>query len=113
MDNLLETVLKAVSERKAEDIRVYDMRDVTPLIDEMVIASTSNVRQNNAVVQNLKDRLYENGYEGDFRVEGSKESRWILVDLGDIVVNLFVDDERDVYGLDRLYADVPWQAYDL
>ena len=47
------------------------------------------------------------------RIEGDSDSRWILIDLQDVVVHLFVQQEREVYRLDRLYADVPVEVYDL
>lgn len=110
---VLETVLKAISEKKAFDIYDYNCMELTPFMDHMIVASTRNTRQNHAVEQNIKDRLKEQGYTGKFHVEGDGDSRWLLVDLGDIVVHLFVEEERQVYQLDRLYADVPTRHYDL
>ena len=78
----------------------------SPFMDTMIVCSTQNLRQNNAVVQSIKDKLKEEGLECDMRVEGRQDSKWILVDLKDVVVNVFVQDERDFYGLDKLYRDV-------
>lgn len=108
-----EIVLKAISEKKGFDIRDYDCTSLTPFMDSMIIASTSNIRQNNAIAQNIKDCLKENHYPGDMRIEGNTDSRWLLIDLKDVVIHLFVKEERQVYQLDRLYADVPVQSYDL
>lgn len=112
MNKWLEVVLKAISEKKGFDIVCYDCANVTPLMESLIIASTSNVRQNNAIAQNIKDRLRENGYEGDIKVEGRSDSKWLLIDLKDIVVNLFADHERDAYQLDKLYLDVPNFRYE-
>lgn len=111
--DVLDTVLKAISERKAHRIINYDTTSMAPYMDNMIVASTDNVIQNNAVAQNIKDRLYEAGYTGDYRLEGTRESKWILVDLKEIVIHLFVQGERDLYQLDRLYADCPSSEYDL
>ena len=46
-------------------------------------------------------------------MEGKADSKWLLVDLGSIVVHLFVKEERQVYQLDRLYADCPVEEYDI
>lgn len=108
-----EIVLKAISEKKGFDIRDYDCTSLTPFMDDMIVASTTNIRQNNAVAQNIKDRLKENGYTGSIRIEGTTASKWLLLDLKDIVVHLFVQDERQVYQIDRLYVDVPVTQYDL
>lgn len=108
-----EIVLKAISEKKGFDIKEYDTRSLTPFMDSMIIVSTTNIRQNNAIAQNIKDRLKENGFDGTIRIEGNADSKWLLIDLKEIVVQLFVKDERQVYQLDRLYRDVPVIEYDL
>lgn len=110
---LNDIVLKAIDEKKGFDIRDYDTTQLTPFMDHMIVASTNNIRQNNAIAQNIKDRLRENGYRGSMRQEGTPESKWLLLDLKEVVVHLFVHDERQVYQLDRLYADVPVVVYDL
>ncbi|MCF0105898.1 MAG: ribosome silencing factor [Holdemanella sp.] len=108
-----DIVLKAISEKKGFDICDYDCRTLTPFMDHMIVVSTNNIRQNNAIAQNIKDRLKENNVDIQVRVEGNTDSRWLLIDLQEIVVNLFVHEERQVYQLDRLYGDVPCQVYDL
>ena len=106
MDQLTRVVIDAIEDKKGTDIRVYDMKTLSPFMDTMIVCSTQNLRQNNAVVQSIKDKLKEEGLECDMRVEGRQDSKWILVDLKDVVVNVFVQDERDFYGLDKLYRDV-------
>lgn len=108
-----EIVLKAISEKKGFDIKEYDTRSLTPFMDSMIVVSTTNIRQNNAIAQNIKDRLKENGFDDTIRIEGNADSKWLLIDLKEIVVQLFVKDERQVYQLDRLYRDVPVIEYDL
>ena len=108
-----EIVLKAISEKKGCDLKEYDTRSLTPLMDSLLVVSTTNIRQNNAIAQNIKDRLKENGFDGTIRIEGNADSKWLLIDLKEIVVQLFVKDERQVYQLDRLYRDVPVIEYDL
>ena len=93
---ILDIVVHAICEKKAQDVRVYDVTSLTPFMDSMIVCSTTNIRQNNAIAQNIKD--------------GSK---WLLIDLKEVVVHLFVNEERQVYNLDRLYSDVPVKTYDL
>lgn len=111
--NVLEIVLKVISERKGEDIIEYDVSMVTPFVDTMIVASSSNLRQNNAIAANIREKLKDANYTGEIRQEGDSNSRWILIDLKDIVVHLFVEEERHVYNLDKLYGDVPSKRYDL
>lgn len=113
MDKWTETAVKAAAEKKGEDIRIYDVQTLSPFLDTMVIVSTANLRMNNSIVQNIKDRLKEAGFNGDIRIEGRADSRWQLVDLGNAVIHVFVRDEREYYGLDKLYGDVYAGRWDL
>ncbi len=109
---LTDLIIKAISEKKGHDIEVYDTTALTPFMDTMIVASSDNLKQNHALAQNIKDRLFETDYDGDFRVEGNSESRWLLVDLKDIVIHLFVGNERELYSLDRLYQECPVQRFE-
>ena len=95
---ILDIVVHAICEKKAQDVRVYDVTSLTPFMDSMIVCSTTNIRQNNAIAQNI---------------EGDSGSKWLLIDLKEVVVHLFVNEERQVYNLDRLYSDVPVKTYDL
>lgn len=112
MENLTELIVKAISEKKGYDIDVYDTTSLTPFMDTMIVASSDNLKQNYSLAQNIKERLFEKGYDGDFRLEGNSESRWLLVDLKDIVVHLFVNQERQLYSLDRLYQECPMEHFE-
>ncbi len=110
---LREIVIQAILEKKGEQVYVYDCRALTPFVDDMIVVSTRNIRQNNAIAQNIKDRVKEAGLNREIRLEGKADSRWLLIDIDEVVVHLFVSDERNVYQLDRLYADCPREVYDL
>lgn len=107
-----EIVLKAISEKKGRDIEAYDTRELTPFMDTMIVATADNLKQNAAIAQNIKERLAEAGWTGSYRVEGDANSNWILVDLKDVVVHLFVGTERQVYSLERLYHECPLTRYE-
>ena len=87
--------------------------DITPFMDDIIVVTANNLRQNNAIAQNIKEKVKEAGFDVDIRQEGDAHSPWILLDLGSVVVNLFVKETRQVYNLDRLYADCPVTSYDL
>lgn len=112
MKEKLEIILKAIGEKKGEDILVFAFSSLNPAVDEVVIASASNQRQVFALADNVKDRLAEHGMRVD-HVEGGRDSRWILIDASDIIVHIFEHQERNVYGLEKLYADLPASRYDL
>lgn len=110
---LNQLVVDAILERKGDQVCDYDCRQLTPFMDHLIVASSTNIRQNNAIAQNIKDKIKENGLDISVRIEGDSNSKWLLVDLKEVVVHLFVKEERDVYQLDRLYADCPVQRYDV
>ncbi|MGL5977687.1 MAG: ribosome silencing factor [Erysipelotrichaceae bacterium] len=106
MNELLSLVVKAIDDKKGEDIIVYDFSASNPFIDYAVLTSASNLRQVYAIASNIDDEASKNGIQ--IRAfEGDKDSRWILVDLGFIVVHVFLDEEREVYSLEKLYAHLP------
>ncbi|MEJ5998373.1 ribosome silencing factor [Corynebacterium sp. H130] len=97
---------KAADEKLAEEIAVIDVSDVLTITDVFVIASASSERQVSAIVEEIEDKLTENNME-PIRREGAREGRWALLDYGEFVVHIFRTQEREFYGLDRLWRDCP------
>ena len=103
---LLEVVVRAADEKRAEDIVALDMNGVSLLADYFVVASGSSERQVQAIVDNIDDKVEEAG--GTVKsIEGKKGSKWILMDLGDIVVHVFTPEERANYNLEQFWQDAP------
>ena len=100
----VECILEILDDRKAENIAHMDLRSVELIHDDMLIASVSNLRLLNAIKDYLIDGLEEKGYS-IHHFEGNNESEWILLDVGDVVVHLFLDSAREHYQLDRLWSD--------
>ncbi len=90
----------------ADDVVVIDVSDQLVITDCFVIASASNERQVNAIVDEVEEKMREAGYK-PARREGTREGRWTLLDYVDIVVHIQHQDERDFYALDRLWRDCP------
>lgn len=112
MNKILETALQAIGEKKGMDILTYDFHEVNPFIDDVIICSASNQRQVYAIADNVVDRLHEAGLYVR-HMEGNQESRWILVDLDTVIVHVFHEEERQVYQLEKLYADLPQRHVEL
>ncbi|MBR2686030.1 MAG: ribosome silencing factor [Erysipelotrichaceae bacterium] len=106
MSDLLKTAVKALDEKKAENIVVMDFRRVSPLADYFVISHADNFRKLSAIADNVVDRLEEAGYPVK-SVEGDESSNWILIDAYDVVVHVFLKEDRVFYGLEKLWMDVP------
>lgn len=75
--------------------------------DEFVVVSASNDRLVKAIVDDVERAVAEAGHGRPLRVEGLDDRHWVLMDYGDVVVHVFLDQTRDYYELERLWSDVP------
>ena len=89
------------------DLAVLDVGDVLAIIDLFVLVSASNVRQVRTIVDEVEKALVEHDGSKPISVEGLADASWVLLDYGDIVVHVFLDETRAYYDLDRLWGDVP------
>jgi ribosome-associated protein len=103
---------RAAASKLAEDVVVIDVSGQLVITDCFVIASASNERQVNAIVDEVEEKMRRAGYKRARR-EGAREGRWTLLDYVDIVVHIQHQDERNFYALDRLWGDCPVLAVDL
>ena len=103
---------RASSAKLAQDVVVIDVSAQLVITDCFVIASASNERQVNAIVDEVEEKMRLAGYK-PARREGTREGRWVLLDYVDIVVHVQHTDERNFYALDRLWRDCPLVAVDL
>mgnify|MGYP005831613773 CR=1 FL=1 len=101
-----------LEERKLSRIEVIDVAESLQIADCFVIASGRNPRHLRAAADELFGRFREWGLKR-LGLEGYREAKWILIDLGDVIVHLFVDEVREFYDLDSLWGDCPrldWKA---
>ena len=103
---LAELAALAAADKLAQDVVAIDVSERLPLTDCFVIASAPNERQVQAVVDNVEEKLRGEDVK-PVRREGRQEARWVLLDFGDVVVHVLHTDERDFYGLERLWKDCP------
>jgi ribosome-associated protein len=103
---------RAAAEKLADNVVVIDVSEQLVITDVFVIASASNERQVNAIVDAVEEKMRLAGYK-PARREGAREGRWTLLDYIDIVVHIQREDERDYYALDRLWRDCPEIPIDL
>lgn len=97
---------RAASDKLADDVVVIDVSGQLVITDCFVIASASNDRQVNAIVDEVEEQMRLAGYK-PARREGTREGRWVLLDYIDIVAHIQHQDERNFYALDRLWRDCP------
>jgi ribosome-associated protein len=103
---LANLVVEAATDKKAEDILVMNVSEVTTIADLFILCSGRGERQVQAISDGIVERTKAAG-RVPVGIEGYGEGRWILIDLGDVIVHAFVPDERDLYNLERLWGDAP------
>jgi ribosome-associated protein len=103
---MAEVAARAAAAKLAQNIVVIDVSGQLVITDLFVIASASNERQVNAVVDEVEEKMRLAGYK-PARREGAREGRWVLLDYVDIVVHIQHQEERSFYALDRLWRDCP------
>jgi len=102
-DKLLKTVINALEELKAVDIKILDVKQLTSITDLMVIASGTSDRQ----VRALANKVIEESKKNHFiplGTEGQQEGEWVLIDLGDVVVHIMQPATREYYQLEKLWS---------
>ncbi len=99
-------IAEELSWNYGDDVVVYDVRNNTPFVSYYIVASASNDHRLKALLETSKEALYSN-YKELKHVEGKNESKWILVDGGDVVIQLFTKDERKRVAFDELYQNTP------
>lgn len=102
--NIATTAYHALDSKKAKDLKVLDIHQLSSLTDFFVIASGSNTPQLLAMADAVEEQLSKQGYELLHR-EGYNSARWILLDYGEVVIHIFLEEDRDFYNLDRLWVD--------
>jgi len=94
----------ALDDKKGEDIRVIEIKDISVIADYFIIANGTNSSQVTALVDSVKDALGRKGYDPK-RIEGIRTSSWVLMDYGDLVVHVFSKEDRLFYDLERIWRD--------
>lgn len=101
---LAKEIAKILDNKKAQDIKVLKVHDLTVLADYFVIASGSSTTQVGALADEVDFKMGEQGINPS-RVEGAKTRSWILLDYGSVVVHVFYPETREHYALERMWAD--------
>ncbi len=103
---LAQAAAEAAADKLATDIVAIDVSQYLVITDVFLLCTAANDRQVRAVVDAIEERLAREG-EKPIRREGEKESRWVLLDYGDIVIHVQIAEERIHYALERLWKDCP------
>lgn len=94
----------ALMEKKAQDVKIINIEEVSVLADYFIIASGTNRNQVQAMADSVEEALHKAGYPAK-QTEGYRTANWILIDYGDIIVHVFDSENRLFYDLERIWRD--------
>lgn len=106
------TAARAASAKGGEDTVIIEVGAILAITDAFVITSGRNIRQVRTIADEVEAKLKTDGGISPLRVEGLSDSQWILLDYGDLVVHVFLDETREFYDLERLWSDAPRVAWE-
>ena len=101
MEKIVKDIIDIIEDKKGLDIRVYDLKGKSPFFAYSIICTGSSTRNVDAIVQDLKKNM-----EIVKNVEGQEESNWVLIDGGDVIVNVFTREAREYYEIDKFYESI-------
>ena len=101
---MVKIAYEALSDKKGQDIKIIDIQSVSVLADYFIIADGSNPNQVQAMADNVEEMLTKAGYEPK-QIEGTRNSSWILMDYGDLIIHVFDEENRLFYDLERIWRD--------
>ncbi|WP_429408812.1 ribosome silencing factor [Paraburkholderia sp. GAS82] len=103
---LQRTIVDALEDVKAQDIKVFNTSHLTGLFDRVIVASGTSNRQTKALASSVREKVKENGGE-IISTEGEDVGEWVLVDCGDAVVHILQPALRQYYNLEEIWGDKP------
>lgn len=101
---MAKLAIEALEDKKAEDIKVIDISEVSVIADYFIIAGGTNRSQIQALADNVDEKLGRAGHPSK-QVEGYDTANWILMDFGDVIVHVFDKENRLLYDLERIWRD--------
>lgn len=96
--------IQALEDKKAEDVKVIDISEVSVIADYFLIAGGTNPNQIRAMCDNVQETLGRAGYECK-QIEGYETANWVLMDFGDVIVHIFDKENRLLFDLERIWRD--------
>lgn len=104
LKDYVKTAVRAIEDKKGEDVRIIDISGVSIVADYFIIANGSSPLQVQAIADNVEEELAKAGLT-EHKTEGYQSAGWILLDYGDIVIHIFSKEDRLFYDLERIWRD--------
>lgn len=113
IDNLLRTIVKLLNDKKANDIRILKVDELSTLADYFVIADSNNRTHVKSLADDVEEQMKKKGFAPK-RIEKDKGGDWTVLDFGNIILHIFLKSARDFYNLEKLWEDATGiDAYDI
>lgn len=101
----------AALDRKAKDLIILKVKELSSFTDYFVICSGTSDRQVKAIAEHIEERLKKSGIL-PLGIEGANTGNWVLMDYGDVIIHVFYEPTREFYDIERLWSDVPTMNID-
>ena len=101
---LVKKVVKALEDKKSEDITVIDIHGISSIADYFIIANGNNVNQVHSISDFVEEQLAKSGIHPK-QIEGYTNANWVLMDYGDLIIHIFDKENRLFYNLERIWRD--------
>lgn len=105
MEKLISDLYKVIDDKQGDNIKVIDFRNNSPFLDYFLVCSARNSRLANSIIGEVEDFAIANKMD-ILSKDVNKDGKWLLIDIGNIVVHVFVGEERDKYNLEGLWKDL-------
>ena len=102
---IVKKISQCMLDKKALDIKIIYVKKITSITDYFVFCSSESEPQTRAIANHIKDTLFDFYNIKPWHMEGYENSKWVLIDYVNIVVNIFNKDERSFYNIERLWED--------
>jgi ribosome-associated protein len=108
---LLESILEGIFEKKGNNVLKIDLRKIeSRMADYFVICHAGSTTQVDSICDSVEDTVRDKAHEKPIRVEGLNNCFWVLIDYGNVVVHIFLEEYRNFYSLESLWADASIEA---
>lgn len=104
MDTKVETICKALAGKKANNIAIIDLSKLSVLADYFVVCDAGSTTLAKTLSDEVDEKMAEQGFVVT-RTEGYKEGRWIVLDYNNVIVHIFLKEEREFYNIEKLWVD--------
>lgn len=108
LDNKINEIIEAITDKKGKKISYLELQNIDSApAASFIICQGNSTSQVSSIADSIRDRLQKNLKIKPYNYDGYKNSQWIIIDYGDIMVHVFLPEYREFYNLEELWSDAP------